>query len=145
MVRRQRREKYKQDEIKISLNFIPAELTLPQSMRKAPSLLSLSADRWSRWGWGTTVSFRWSAPCRSDNLWDEYKTALLYTCIQHIHTNYIALQVKLQTETIQTLKSDIPLFKICLHCIIILHNSGYYKCLKVKVDVRLFSHFLIHL
>lgn len=33
-------------------------------MRNAPSLLSLSADRWSRWGWGTTVSFRWSAPCR---------------------------------------------------------------------------------
>ena len=40
------------------------KLTLPQSMRKAPSLLSLSADRWSRGGWGTTVSFKWSAPCR---------------------------------------------------------------------------------
>lgn len=35
-------------------------------MRKAPSRLSLSADRWSRWGCGTTVSFRWSAPCRCD-------------------------------------------------------------------------------
>lgn len=33
-------------------------------MRKAPSLLSLSVDRWSSCGCGTTMSFRWSAPCR---------------------------------------------------------------------------------
>lgn len=33
-------------------------------MRKAPSLLSLSADRCSRWGCGITESFRCSAPYR---------------------------------------------------------------------------------
>lgn len=51
-------------------------LTQPQSIRKAPSLVSFSADNFWIGGWGTTLSLTCIAPCNK-NRWNVNELTLL--------------------------------------------------------------------
>lgn len=70
-------------------------------MRKAPSLLNLSADRCSKWGWGTRVSFRCSAPCRPHKQTPSVGPRC-YTFTFILHYSMITLQLHKKLPNVKT-------------------------------------------